>query len=78
MSAPSRSDVGTALRGTLISPNESDANLEAANVAAGLFAIARAIDHLAEAVTAAAETSRRPRAPRIPADPPARPTTDWR
>lgn len=32
-----------ALRDTLISPNESDANLEFANVVDGLFAVARAI-----------------------------------
>jgi hypothetical protein len=31
-----------AIRATLISPNESDRNLEAANVVDGLFAIARA------------------------------------
>ena len=36
-----------ALRDTLISPNESDSNLEAANVVDGLFAIARAL-HEAE------------------------------
>ena len=36
-----------AIRSTLISPNESDQNFEAANVVDGLFAIARAIDGLA-------------------------------
>jgi hypothetical protein len=33
-----------ALKETLVSPNEHDRNLEAANVVDGLFAIARAID----------------------------------
>lgn len=41
--------VSKALYDTLISPNESDSNLEAANVVDGLFAIARAIRRLAEA-----------------------------
>lgn len=39
-----------ALRATLISPNEQDRNLEAANVVDGLFAIARAVDRLATQV----------------------------
>ena len=47
MPNPARTDVGNAIRSTLISPNESDSNLEAANVVDGLFAIARAIDNLA-------------------------------
>lgn len=55
MPNPARTDAGNAIRATLISPNESDANLEAANVVDGLFAIARAIDRLADAIT---ETSR--------------------
>lgn len=38
-----------ALRATLISPNESDRNGEAANVVDGLFAIAVAIQNLASA-----------------------------
>ena len=50
MPNPARTDVGDALRGTLISPNESDSNLEAANVVDGLFAIARAISELASAI----------------------------
>jgi hypothetical protein len=45
-----RTDIGNALRGTLISPNESDANGEPANVVDGLFAIARAIEGLAQAI----------------------------
>ncbi len=44
-------DTGNAIRATLISPNESDSNLEAANVVDGLFAIARAIENLAAAVS---------------------------
>jgi len=39
-----------AIRETLISPNEWDQNSEPANVVDGLFAIARAIRDLAEAV----------------------------
>ena len=38
--------VPAALRDTLISPNESDSNFEAANVVDGLFAIARSINRL--------------------------------
>jgi hypothetical protein len=51
MTALARTDTGNALRATLISPNEADSNGEPANVADGLFAIARSIDHLAAAVT---------------------------
>jgi hypothetical protein len=39
-----------ALRATLISPNESDQNLEPANVVDGLFAIARAMNRVAESL----------------------------
>jgi len=39
-----------AIRATLISPNESDRNLEAANVVDGLFAIARALERVADAI----------------------------
>jgi hypothetical protein len=42
--------VAEAIKVTLISPNESDSNLEAANVVDGLFAIARAIQRLADVV----------------------------
>ena len=35
--------VSAALRDTLISPNETDSNFEAANVVDGLFAISRSI-----------------------------------
>ena len=45
-----RTDTGNAIRGTLLSPNEHDSNGEIANVVDGLFAIARAIEHLAGAV----------------------------
>jgi hypothetical protein len=41
--------VSKALWGTLRSPNEYDSNGEAANVVDGLYAIARAIHHLARA-----------------------------
>lgn len=44
-----RTDTGNAIRSALISPNEADSNSEPANVVDGLFAIARAIDHLADA-----------------------------
>lgn len=43
-------DIGTALSDCLMSPNESDRNLEPANVVDGLFAIARAVDRLANAI----------------------------
>lgn len=43
-------DVGEALLEAFISPNETDSNLEPANVVDGLFAIARAVDRLAEAI----------------------------
>ena len=46
-----RTDIGNAIRSTLVSPNESDSNGESANVVDGLFAIARAIENLATAVT---------------------------
>lgn len=44
--------ISYAVRDSLISPNESDSNGEAANVVDGLFAIARAISKLADAVEA--------------------------
>ena len=43
-------DLSTALEAVFISPNESDSNMESANVVDGLFAIARAIGSLAEAM----------------------------
>jgi hypothetical protein len=43
-------DVGAMLGETLISVNESDRNLEPANVVDGLFAIARALQSVAEAI----------------------------
>lgn len=43
-------DLAAALRDTLISPNESDRNMEPANVVDGLFAIARALEHVAKAI----------------------------
>lgn len=39
-----------ALRAVLVSPNEIDSNFEPANVVDGLFAIARALDRVAEAL----------------------------
>ncbi|MDP9364208.1 MAG: hypothetical protein M3Q10_08280 [Chloroflexota bacterium] len=45
-----KNQVAEALVNTLVSPNESDRNMEAANVVDGLFAVARAIDHLANQV----------------------------
>jgi hypothetical protein len=41
-------DLATALAEVFVSPNESDANYEPANVVDGLFAIARAIHRLAD------------------------------
>jgi len=43
-------DAAEALREALISPNECDANLEPANVVDGLFAIARSLTAVAEAI----------------------------
>jgi hypothetical protein len=42
--------IAAALRETLISPNESDQNLEAANVVDGLFAVARSLQSIADAL----------------------------
>jgi hypothetical protein len=42
--------VAKAIKETLISRNESDLNLEAANVVDGLFAIARALNLVAKAI----------------------------
>lgn len=42
--------IANAIYETLISPNEIDRNLEAANVVDGLFAIARALHHVARAL----------------------------
>jgi len=68
-------DVAAALQSTLISPNESDSNLEPANVVDGLFAIARAIDHLADTI----QSERKPAKAqaRQAADPHPRPSTQW-
>lgn len=48
---PGGDPVAAALHATLITPNETDSNMEPANIVDGLFAIARAIDSLAVAVT---------------------------
>ncbi len=45
-----KNPVAKAILMTLESPNESDRNMEIANVVDGLFAIARAIGRLADAV----------------------------
>jgi hypothetical protein len=52
---PNPDRVAKAIADTLISPAESDTNLEPANVVDRLFAIARAIDNLAAAVRATSE-----------------------
>jgi hypothetical protein len=44
--------IAGALRDVLISPIECDSNLEAANVVDGLFAIARALNRIAETIEA--------------------------
>jgi hypothetical protein len=51
-------DTAAALDRNFTSPNESDRNFEAANVVDGLFAIARSLDHVAEAVQELASTQR--------------------
>lgn len=50
--------IANAIWGTLVSPNEMDRNMEAANIVDGLFAIARAIrthaaslDHFTKALS---------------------------
>jgi hypothetical protein len=50
MTTRDKDPVASALIETLISPNESDSNLEAANVVDGLFAIARALNKVALAL----------------------------
>jgi hypothetical protein len=45
-----KTDFAQALREALISPNECDANLEPANVVDGLFALARALVAVAQAI----------------------------
>jgi hypothetical protein len=45
---PTRDELATTIRAVLESPNEADQNGEAANVVDGLFAIARALEHLAK------------------------------
>jgi hypothetical protein len=45
-----RDNLSSALLATLISPNESDQNFEAANVVDGLFAISRSLDRIAAAL----------------------------
>jgi hypothetical protein len=51
--------IAEAIQATLISPNESDSNWEPANVVDGLYAIARALWGLAEAVREAGLADRR-------------------
>lgn len=43
--------IAKAIYSTLESPNECDSNLESANVVDGLFAIARALDRVAKAIS---------------------------
>jgi hypothetical protein len=43
-------EIAAALREVLVSPNESDRNLEAANIVDGLFAIARALERVAQSI----------------------------
>lgn len=45
-----RGDIAEAVLFSLVSPNESDRNLEAANVVDGLFAIARGLHDVADAI----------------------------
>ena len=54
-----KTNVAEALRETLISPNECDSNLEPANVVDGLFAIARGLVAVAEAIEAFETEGRR-------------------
>lgn len=50
--------VGRTIGNTLSSPNEMDSNGEAANVVDGLFAIARGLHHVAEAIEAQTEQAK--------------------
>jgi hypothetical protein len=45
---PASNPIANAILKTLISPNECDTNFEAANVVDGLFAVARALHHIAK------------------------------
>jgi hypothetical protein len=54
-----RLDAADALRDALISLNERDSNLEPANVVDGLFAIARGLVAVAEAIEAFETEGRR-------------------
>lgn len=47
---PSGSSIARAIEATLSSPNEMDSNGEIANVTDGLYALARAVHHLADAL----------------------------
>jgi hypothetical protein len=58
--------IAEALHDTLISPNESDSNLEAANVVDGLFFIGRALIRLAKAVEALRPEEDRKTTPAVP------------
>lgn len=49
-------NIARAITGTLISPNETDSNLEPANVVDGLYAVARGLQHIAEALERGGET----------------------
>jgi len=51
MNSLSVNSIGDKIKECLISPNESDSNLEPANVVDGLFAIARAIAKLANVMS---------------------------
>ena len=46
----STENIAQAIRDTLISPNEVDRNLEAANIVDALFAVARGLFAIAEAI----------------------------
>jgi hypothetical protein len=69
-----------ALRDTLISPNELDSNLEAANVVDGLFAIARSLGRLAAAADRHADAATRiaDALATWPHNPPPEPQRRWR
>jgi hypothetical protein len=58
-SARAREPIAAALDRTLMSPNECDSNGEIANVVDGLFAIARGLHAVADALSGATERHRR-------------------
>ena len=58
MTRAEEAKIASAILNTLVSPNECDSNFENANVVDGLFAIARALRGVAEAIQSLAESKK--------------------